>query len=71
MFSSQAATAIRGKKEKTDTRIVIDDALYELPDNAELEIGYGLLQMLGKNPEDLFQAGNITKKEEEDVFLSK
>ena len=71
MFSSQAATASRGKKEKTDTRIAIDDALYELPDNAELEIGYGLLQMLGKNPEDLFQAGNITKKEEEDVFLSK
>ena len=71
MFSSQAATAIRGKKEKTDTRIAIDDALYELPDNAELEIGYGLLQMLGKNAEDLFQAGNITKKEEEDVFLSK
>ena len=38
LFGSQAATLTRGEKvkEKTDTQIAIDDALYELPDNPEL-----------------------------------
>ena len=70
MFGSQAATAIRGEKVKTDTQAAIDDALYELPDNhPDLELGDGLLQTLGTNAEDLFQAENITKKEKEDVIL--
>ena len=69
LFGSQAATAIRDKKVKTDTQGAIDDALYELPDNPNLELGDGLLQTLGTNAEDLFQADNITKKEEEDVIL--
>ena len=55
LFGSQAVTAIRGEKVKTDTQAVIDDALYELPDNPNLELGDGLLQTLGRNAEDLFQ----------------
>ena len=31
----------------------------------------GLLETLGTNAEDLFQADNITKKEEEDLILEK
>ena len=52
-----------------DTQVAIDDALYELPDNPDLELGDSLLKTLGTNAEDLFQTDNITKKEEEDVIL--
>ena len=47
--------AIRGEKtkEKTKKQEAIDDALYELPDNLDLE--------LGTNAENLFQANSITK----------
>ena len=50
---------------------MIDDVLYELPDNSELELGDGLLETLGDNAEDLFQADNIKNKEEEDLILEK
>ena len=60
----------QSQKVKTDTQAAIDGALYELPDNhPDLELGDGLLQIIGTNAEDLFQADNITKKEEEDVVL--
>ena len=41
---SQAATAIKGEKvrEKAGAQIAIDDALYELPDNTDLELGDGV-----------------------------
>lgn len=41
---SQAATAIKGEKvrEKAGAQIAIDDALYELPDNTDLEFGDGV-----------------------------
>ena len=73
LFGSQAATLITGEKvkEKTYSQVAIDDALYELPDNPDLELGDGLLEILGINAEDLFQADNITKKEEEDLILEK
>ena len=43
--------------------MAIDDALYELPDNPDLELGDGLIETLETNAEDLFQADIITKKE--------
>ena len=52
-------------------QIEIDDALYELPDNPDLEFGDGLIEILGNDAEDLFQVDNITKKEEEDLVLEK
>ena len=58
-------------KEKTDSQVAIGDALYELPDNPDLELGDALLETLGTNAEDLFQAENITKKEEEYLILEK
>ena len=72
-FGSQAATLTRGEnvKEKTDVQNAIDDALYELPDNLELELGDSLLETLGNNAEDLFKADNITKEEAEDLILEK
>ena len=69
LFGSQAVTAKKGEKVKTDTQAAIDDALYKLPYNPNLELGDGLLETLGANAEDLFQADNRTKKEEEDVIL--
>ena len=73
LFGSQAATLTRGGKvkEKTDTQLGIDDALYELPDNPELELGDGLIEILGNDAEDLYQVDNITKEEEEDLVLEK
>ena len=72
-FGSQAATLTRGEnvKEKTDVQNAIDDALYELPDNLELELGDSLLETLCNNAEDLFKADNITKEEAEDLILEK
>ena len=51
LFGSQAATLTRGEKvkEKKDTQLTIDVAVYELPDNPELELGDGLSETLGKN----------------------
>ena len=69
LFGSQAVTAIRSEKVKTDAQVAIDDALYELPDNPDLELSDGLLETLRTNAEALFQADNITEKEEEDVVL--
>ena len=42
-----------------------------MPDNPDLELGDSLLETLGTNVENLFQADNITKKEEEDLILEK
>ena len=58
-------------KEKADAQIAIDDVLYELPDNSELELGDGLLETLVDNAENLLQADSITNKEEEDLILEK
>ena len=37
LFGSQAGTAIRSKKVKTNAEVAIDGALYECPDNPYLE----------------------------------
>ena len=62
----------RGRvKEKADTQVAIDNTLYELPDNWQLELGDALIENLGTTAEDLFQVDNIAKEEEEDVILEK
>ena len=72
LFGSQAATAIRSERVKTDTQAATEDALYELPDNSpDLELGDVLIKTLGANAEDLFNTDNLTKKEEEDEILKK
>ena len=47
----------------------IDDSIYELPDHVQLELGDGLIDNLGVEANDLFDAGNITRQEEEDVLV--
>ena len=58
-------------KERIDTQVAIDDTLYELPDNSELQLGDALIENVGTTVEDLFQVDNITKQEEGDVILEK
>ena len=71
-LGSEAATLTREKeKQKTDAQVAIDDTLYELPDNLDLELGDGLVETLGTTVEDLFKVDNITKEKEEDVILKK
>ena len=69
----QTATMSREKLKDsnliTETKIDIDDTLYKLPENSELELGDGLIENLGVTAEDLLDTKNITKKEEEDAAL--
>ena len=69
LFGSQAATAVR--KNKTKTQQEVDDFLYELPDNmSKLELGDGLVETLGTEAEDIFDPrAPPTKREEEDEIL--
>ena len=52
---SQAATLTREKVKDgiTETKIDIDDSLYELAKNSELELGDGLIENLGVVAGDL------------------
>ena len=72
-FGSQTATVTREKIKDgnliTETKIDIDDTLYKLPENSELELGDGLIENLGVVAGDLLDAENITKQEEENVVL--
>ena len=56
LFGHQATTLTRGEKvkEKTDAQIAITDALYELPDNSDLELEDGLLEILYMDIPELF-----------------
>ena len=66
-FGSQAATAVR--ENKTKTQADIDDFLFELPENEmpELALGDDLIQSLGVETNDLFDENSpSTKKEEEE-----
>ena len=47
---------------------MIDDALYESPENPDLELGDGLIENLRITAEDLFQVDSIIKKEEDIIF---
>ena len=53
----------------TKVKIDIDDLLYELPENHELELGDGLIENLGVAAGNLLDAENRTRQEEEDVVL--
>ena len=71
-LGSEAATLTTEKeKQKTDAQVAIDDTLYELPDNLDLELGDGSVETLGTTVEDLFKVDNITEEKEEDVILKK
>ena len=71
MFGSQAATAVRENKTKTETQQEIDDFLFEMPENMpDLELGDGLINFLGAEAESLFdKAAPPSKKEQEDEIL--
>ena len=67
---SQAATLTREKVKDgiTETKIDIDDSLYELAKNSELELGDGLIENLGVVAGGLLDTENITKQEEDKVL---
>ena len=62
IFGSQAASAIR--ENKTKTQAEIDDFLYELPENEmpELALGDSLIQSLGVETEDLLDKNTPSTK---------
>ena len=64
-------TREKGKESDTvyETRHQTDDSLYELPVYDELELGDGLVKNLGVEANDVLDAENITRQEEEDVVL--
>ena len=69
LFGLKAAITTREGKTKTQEKV--DNFLYELPEDVpELELGDGLLQTLGTEAEDLFDArASPTKQEGEDEIL--
>ena len=71
LFGSQAATAVRENKTKTETQQEIDDFLFEMPENMpDLELGDGLINFLGAEAESLFDKdAPPSKKEKEDEIL--
>ena len=54
-MGSQTQTLTREKKEGTKDRVLheIDDKIYEIPDLPKLELGDGLANVLGPEPEDI------------------
>ena len=60
---------IKDRDLLTKVKIDIDDLLYELPENHELELGDGLIENLGVAAGNLLDAENRTRQEEEDVVL--
>ena len=72
MYGSQTVTLTPESLTKpTETKIDIEDTLYELPGNSDLVLGDGLIENLAVVAGDLLDAENITKQEEEDVVLEK
>ena len=69
LFDSQAASAI--KENKTKTQQEVDDFLYELPETMpDLLLGDELANALGTEAQNLFDQNAFpTKKEEEDEIL--
>ena len=69
MFGSQAASAIRENKTKTQQEV--DDCLHELPETMpDLVLGDELTNALGTEAQNLFdQNASSSKKEEEDEIL--
>ena len=65
-FGSQTATLTRQKENiaapKDDISIEIDDTIYELPEQPDLELGSGLIDTLGVEANDLLDADFITKE---------
>ena len=72
-FGSQTATLTRQKENiaapKDDISIEIDDTIYELAEQPDLELGSGLIDTLGVEANDLLDADFITKEEENDAVL--
>ena len=69
LFGSQAASAIRENKTKTQQEV--DDCLHELPETMpDLVLGDELTNALGTEAQNLFdQNASSSKKEEEDEIL--
>ena len=70
LFGSQAATAVRENKTKTQQEV--DDFLYEIPEPTmpDLELGARLLNSLGTSAQSLFDNNAPpSKKEEEEEIL--
>ena len=68
MLSSQAPSAIRENKTKTQEEV--DDFLYELPETMpDLELGDELVNTLDTDAQSLFDKDSLTKKEEKDEIL--
>lgn len=72
LFGSQTATLMKQKQNiapKDDVSIQIDDTIYELPEQSNLELGDALIDSLGVKANDLLNSNFITKQEENDAAL--
>ena len=58
------------KQEKNNIQKELDDKIYELPDDPpKLELGDGLINMLGVEADDILDEKFVNKKKQEDESL--
>ena len=73
LFGSQTATLTRQKENivapRDDISVQIDDTIYELPEQPDLELGNGLIDAIGVEANDLLDTKIITQEEENYAIL--
>ena len=70
LFDSQTQTLAREKEETKEKALEeIDEKIYQVPDPSKLELGHGLVKLLGAKAEDILEDNFINYKELEDDAL--
>ena len=73
LFGLQTVTLTRQKQNivapQDDISLQIDDTIYELPEQPDLELANGLIEPMGVEANDLVDTNIITKEEENDSIL--
>ena len=71
LLGSQTATLTRQRKNITprdEVSVQIDDTIYEMPEQPDLELGDGLIDRLGVEANGLLDSNFVTPQEENDVL---
>ena len=69
-FGSKTQVLEREKEKVQDSvQKELDDTIYELPDPPKLELGDGLLNLLGVQADDILEQNFVNQKQQEDAVL--
>ena len=67
----QKTQVLEREKEKVQDSVQkeLDDTIYELPDPPKLELGDGLLNLLGVQADDILEQNFVNQNQQEDAVL--